>query len=169
METQSIEKSQRINLGAGRVKFSDDAIKKLNYVLSGLFMLTAISYFINYMEKEHELGRHFFTSFIYIFTALLFFLKARIELSSTSKYAPHFMISDDFIKVKTGVFKKSILINWNDIKKVELGSYKIGIKDKTGVQYYPYQTRKDTSIQIKRAIEEMATQKGIEVENLLRR
>lgn len=169
METQSIEKGQRINLGAGRVKFSDDAIKKLNYLLSGLFMLTAISYFINYMEKEHELGRHFFTSLIYIFTALLFFFKARIELSSTSKYAPHLVVSDQGLKIKTGVFKKSVYINWDDVKKIELGYYKIGIKENTGLQYFPYKTRKETSIELKKAIQAIAEQKGIEVENLLKR
>jgi hypothetical protein len=169
MESQLIKKSQRINLGAGNVKFSDDAIKKLNYLLGGLFMLSAVSYFIEYLDRGSELGRHILTSCIFFLGGLLFFFKAQIELSQTSKYAPHFIISENVIKIKTGVFKKSQLINWDDVKKVELGYYKIGIKDRSGLQYYPYQTRKETSIQIKRVIEDIATQKGIEVENLLKR
>lgn len=61
------------------------------------------------------------------------------------------------------------MINWEEVIRIELGNYKIGIKDKTGLQYYPYQTRKETSIRVKGAIEAIATDKGIEVQNLLKR
>ncbi|MGM0579469.1 MAG: hypothetical protein ACQETL_02240 [Bacteroidota bacterium] len=169
MEAQLEVKGKRINLGAGNVKFSDDAIKKLNYLLGGLFMLTAILYFVNFLEKGFEVGRHFFTSGIYFFAGLLFFFKAHFELSPTSKYAPHFIISETGLKIKTGVFKKPEFIDWGDVKKIELGYYKIGIKDRTGLQYFPYRSRKETSIEIKREIEDIASQKGIEVENLLKR
>jgi hypothetical protein len=166
METQSIKQSQRINLGAGNVKFSESTIRKLNYFLSAMFLVMAFLYLfrdsIGLFEKIGMSGLYFFTGFLFLF-------KARIELSQTSKYAPHFVISEQRIKIKTGVFKKSEFINWDDVKKVELGYYKIGIKDKTGLQFYPYKTRKETSIQIKRAIEEIASQKEIEVENLLKR
>jgi len=166
MEAQSIEKNQRINLGAGNVKFSDNAIKKVNYFLGLLFVLAAILYmFRNNAGPVERIGM---TS-LYFFSGVLFILKASIELSTTSKYAPHFIISQNGLKIKTGVFKKSEFINWDEVKKVELGNYKIGIKDKTGLQFYPYVTRKETSIKIKRAIEAITAQKGIEVENLLRK
>jgi hypothetical protein len=166
METQSIEQSQRINLGPEN-KFSDDANKKLNYFLGTLFIASGTLYF--FRDNAGALERIVFSTSHFLMGIFLIFIKARIELSTSSKYAPHFLISQNGLRIKTSVLKKSQFINWNDIKKMELGSYKIGIKDKTGLQYYPYTTRKERSIRIKRAIEEMATKKGIEVENLLRK
>jgi hypothetical protein len=166
MEIQSVEKSQRINLGAGNVKFSENTIRNVNYFLSVLFLIMACLYLfrgsIGVFEKIGMSGLYFFTGFLFLF-------RAQIELSQTSKYAPHFIISAQGLKIKTGVFNKSEFINWVDVKKVELGYYKIGIKDKTGIQYYPYKTRKETSIELKRIIETIAIEKGIEVENLLKR
>ncbi|WP_375579411.1 hypothetical protein ABWH96_20840 [Marivirga tractuosa] len=167
METQSIEKSQRINLGARNVKFSDDAIKKLNYLLGTLFIGMSVLYF--FRDNAGIAEKVVFCSAYFIMGLFFLFIKARIELSPTSKYAPHFLVSENGLKIKTGVLKKSQFIDWNDVKKIELGYYKIGIKDQTGLQFYPYQTRKETSIKIKRAIEDIAAQKGIEVENLLKK
>jgi hypothetical protein len=166
MEAQSIEKSLRINLGAGN-KFSDDANKKLNYFLGTLFIASGILYF--FRDNAGAVERIGFATSHFLMGVFLVFIKARIELSTSSKYAPHFLISNDGLRIKTSVLKKSKYIKWDDIKKVELGSYKIGIKDKTGLQYHPYTTRKERSIQIKKAIEEIACQKGVEVENLLRK
>jgi|GEM_PF-6582995 hypothetical protein len=166
MDTQSIEKSQRINLGAGNVKYPDNAFRKLSYFLAALWLVLLI---VSIFKENDGLFEKVGMPAIYALNGIFFFFKAHFELSTTSKYAPHFIISESGIKIKTGVFKKSELINWNDVKKIELGYYKIGIKDKTGLQYYPYQTRKETSIRIKRAIEAIAVQKGIEVENLLKR
>ncbi|SMG43224.1 hypothetical protein SAMN05661096_02994 [Marivirga sericea] len=166
METQSIEQSQRINLGAGNVKFSESTIRKSNYFLGALFMIMALLYLfrdsIGVFEKIGMSGLYFSTGFLFLF-------KAQIELSQTSKYAPHFVISEHGLKIKTGVFKKSNFINWNNIRKIELGYYKIGIKDKGEMQYFTYQTRKETSIELKRLIEAIAAQKGVEVENLLKK
>lgn len=166
METQSVEKNRRINLGAGNVKFSESTIRKLNYFLGAMFLVMAFIYvFRDSIGVFERIGM----SGLYFFTAFLFLFKAQIELSTTSKFAPHFIISELGLKIKTGVFKKSEFIKWNDVMKIELGYYKIGIKDKTGLLYYPYTTRKETSIELKRSIEAVAEQKGIEIENLLRR
>lgn len=166
METQSIERSQRINLGADNLQFSDNTYRKLYYFLAAIWLIL----FVFALSKDNS---GYFEKFgmpsIYFICGMLYFFKAHFELSPISKYAPHFIISDSTIKIKTGVFKNSLFINWDDIKKIELGNYKIGIKDKTGLQYYPYKTRKETSIKIKRTIEGIAAQKGIEVDNLLKR
>lgn len=168
METQSIERSQRINLGAGDISMSESTARKLSYLAGTLMITSSVFYFISFITGG-DLGWRLISSVLFFISGTMFLLKAHFELSPTSKYASHFIISENVIKIKTGVFKKSQFINWDDIKKIELGYYKIGIKDKTGLQFYPYATRKQTSIQIKRAIEAVATQKGIAVENLLKR
>jgi len=166
MEAQSIEQIQRINLRSDNLNYSDNTYRKLYYFLAAFWLLLVVFA----LSKDNS---GYFEKFgmpsIYFISGILYFFKAHFELSSTSKYAPHFMISQNGLKIKTGVFKNSLFINWDDIKKIELGNYKIGIKDKTGLQYYPYRTTKETSIKIKRTIEGIAAQKGIEVENLLRK
>lgn len=166
METQLEVKGKRINLGAGNVKYPDKTYKILYYFLAALWLVMFVYYFFRESEGLFE---KIAMPAIYLLTSCMFFFKARFELTSTSKYAPHFIISQNGLKIKRDVFKKSEFINWDDVKKVELGYYKIGIKDRTGLQYFPYRTRKETSIEIKREIEDIASQKGIEVENLLKR
>jgi hypothetical protein len=166
METKSVEKGKRINIGAGNLKYPDNTYRKLYYSLSALWLVLFV---ISVFKENNGLFQKLVMPAIYGINGAFFFFKAHFELSSTSKYAPHFIISENGLKIKTGVFKNSEFIKWKDVKKVELGYYKIGIKDKTGLQFYPYKTRKETSIQIKRAIEEIASQKEIEVENLLKR
>ena len=168
MDSQISVNGQRINLGVDQ-RFSDSALKKANYLLIGLSLIMSVLNFISYLEKGTEFTRYLIQSGVYFLFSILFFLRIRIEFSPTSKYAAHFMISENGLKMKRGVFKKSEFIHWQDVQKIELGNYKLGIKDKTGLQYYPYQTRKETSIAIKRAIEAIAAQKGIEVENLLKK
>lgn len=166
METQSIEQSQRINLGSGNFKFSDNANRKLSYFLALLFFYMGFSFIFNEDARNfNRLGM----GPLYLLAGSLYILKAQFEFSRTSKYAPHFIISEKGLKIKTGVFNKSNFISWESIKKIELGNYKIGIKDRAGFQYFPYKTRKETSIELKRSIEAIAAQKGVEVENLLRK
>jgi len=165
MGTQSLEKSQRINLGSGDISMSEKSLRRLSYLACILFLIPSIYY----VTKDDVRTFEVVMSAIYLLNAGLFFFRAHFELSTTSKYAPHFLVSQNDLKIKTSVYKNSKYIDWDDVKKIELGYYKIGIQDKTGLQYYPYKTRKETSIKLKRTIEEIATQKGIEVENLLKR
>ncbi|WP_296622773.1 hypothetical protein [Marivirga sp.] len=166
METQLELKGKRINLGAGYLKYPDKTFRKLSYFLAAVWLVLL---FVSIFKKNNGLFEKVGIPAIYALNGIFFFFKAHFELSPTSKYAPHFIISKDGLKTKRSVLKKSEFINWNDVKKIELGYYKIGIKDRTGLQFYPYTTRKETSIEIKREIESIAVSKGIEVENLLKR
>ncbi|WKK86866.2 hypothetical protein QYS48_08330 [Marivirga arenosa] len=169
METQALEKSQRFTLGSGEISFSDSLARKMNYIIGGLMMICSLYYIISYIYEESDFNYKIISGLLFFFSASIFLFRAHFELSTSSKYAPHFRISTKGIKIKTGVFKKSILFNWDDIKKIEIGYYLVGIKDKTGIQYFSYKTRRETSIQIKRAIKDMAIQKEKEVEDLSRR
>jgi len=104
---------------------------------------------------------------VFFLSASIFLFRAHFELSPNSKYAPHFLISQNGIKTKTGVFKKSEFINWDEIIKMEIGYHLLGIKTTSSLNYHSCHTRKETSIQIKKTIEAVAVEKGIEVENLL--
>jgi len=169
METRSIEQNQRFTLGSRDISMSEKTAIKLNYIAGGLMMISSLYYIISFIFVDTEFSYKIISGGLFFLSASIFLFRAHFELSPNSKYAPHFMISQNGLKIKTGVFKKSEFISWDAVKKVELGNYKIGIKDKTGTQYYPYQTRKETSIKLKRTIETFANQKGIEVENLLKR
>jgi hypothetical protein len=169
METQSLEKSQKFTLGSGDISMSEKTAIKLNYIAGGLMMISSLYYIISFILKDTEFSYKIISGVLFFLSASIFLFRAHFELSPSSKYAPHFLISTTGIKIKTGVFKNSEFFKWHDIKKIEIGYYLIGIKDKTGLEYFPYRTRKETSIQIKRAIEDLAAQKGIVVENLSRR
>jgi hypothetical protein len=169
MSLQTVEKSQRINLGAGQVHPPGSTARRLTYVASGLFMLAAVFNIIDYFVERTYLGRHIFTSTMYFLAGISFLFSGRIEMSSTSKYAPHFIISESGLRIKTGVFSKSQFFKWDDIRQIELSSNKIGIKmnEIKGLIYYPYATQKETSIdKIKTAIEALAAPKGIEVKKI---
>jgi hypothetical protein len=169
METQSIEKNKRFTLGSGDISMSEKTAIKLNYIAGGLMMISSLYYIISFIFVDTEYSYKIISGVLFFLSSSIFLFRAHFELSPSSKYAPHFLISATGIKIKTGVFKNSEFFKWNDVKKIEIGYYLIGIKDRSGMQYYPYKTRKETSIKIKKAIEDVATQKGIEVENLLKR
>ncbi|HET8859841.1 hypothetical protein [Marivirga sp.] len=163
-------RGKRINLGSGRLDISEKNARIFNFIVGFLFLgmtLILISNLLNdsdsnFVDKLHPLA--------YFLIAIFYLGKAGIVQSKTSKYAPHFIISDNVLKIKTSVFKKSEHISWNDIKKIELGNFKIGLKlnNTKNLIYYPYTARKDTSIDIKRSIKAIAVKRGIEVENLLK-
>ncbi len=169
METQLELKGKRINLGAGRTDISVKNARIFNFIAGFLFLALTIIIIPKLINESESNFADKLLPLLYLAIAIFYLGKASIAQSKTSKYAPHFIVSENVMKIKTSVFKKSEFINWNDVKKVEFGKYKIGIKDKAGLQYYPYKTRKETSIELKNSIKAIAQQKGIEVENLLKR
>jgi len=169
METQLNLKHKRINLGYGRTDISEKNARIFNFIVGFLFIGMFSILFPRLLNWSENNIIDKLQPFIYLLIGFFYLGTATIVQSKTSKYAPHFLISQDLIKIKTEVFKKPKLINWNDVKKVEFGNFKIGIKDTSGLQYYPYKTRPETSIELKRAIKVVAAEKEIEVENLLKR
>ncbi|SMG43218.1 hypothetical protein SAMN05661096_02993 [Marivirga sericea] len=169
MKTESIEQSQRFTLGSGDISMSEKTARKLNCIAGGLMMISSLYYIISFIFEGADSNYKIISGVSFFLSASIFLFRAQIELSTTSKYAPHFLISKNGLKIKTSVFGQSEFISWENVKKIELGYYLIGIKDKMGLQYYRYNTRKEISIKIKRAIKDVVEQKGIEVENLLKR
>lgn len=169
MEPQLEVKGKRINLGSGRLDISEKNARIFNFIIGFLFLGMTLILIPNLLNESESNFVDKLLPLSYFAIGIFYLGKASIAQSKTSKYAPHFFISQDVIKIKREIFKNSVIIQWDAIKKIELGNYKIGIKDKTGLQYFPYKTRKETSIKIKRTIEAIADQKGIEVENLLKR
>jgi len=48
METRSIEQSQRFNLGSGDISMSEKTTIKLNYIASGLMMISLLYYIASF-------------------------------------------------------------------------------------------------------------------------
>jgi len=160
---------QRINLVAGQLHPPGSTANRLNYVVTGLFMLAAVFNLIDYFVEGTDLGRHLLISATYFLAAMLTFLKNRVELSSTSKYSPHLMVYEEGLKIKTSVLSKSQFFNWNDILQIELSNDKIGVKmnETKGLIYYPYPTQKANSIEkMKSTIEAVAAPKGIDLKKI---
>jgi len=169
METQALEKSQRINLGSGPLNLSEVTARRFNFFAAFFFIGLSILVIYNLFNKENSNFADKSMPFAYMMIGLVYLFKASVAQSKTSMHAPHFLLTEKGIKIKVGVLKKSQFIEWNDIQKIELGNYKIGFKIKSETQFYPYQTRKETSIVLKKAIKTKANELGIEVENLLRK
>lgn len=167
MEKQSQIKSQRINLGEGNISTPKSKARKLSYVISGLLLLSSLFMVFDYLEEGTELGKHILIGGLYFVTGIVFLFRAKTTFTETSKISPHMLISEVGIKIKPGVFNKSQFINWNEIQKIELGNFKIGLKlnNTKNLIYYSYNARNSTLTEIKSSIETIAAQKEIEVKN----
>lgn len=171
METQSIEKSQRINLTIYDPGISYKKARRLSYLIGGLCLLSSLFMFFDYLEEGTKLGKHILMGGLYLVVGGIFFFRAKMVFSETSKVTAHILTTADGIKIKTTILGKGQFIRWNDIQKVEIQDKRIGFKLKNTKKpiFYRYKSTNETSIQIKKAIEAIAVQKGTEVENLLKR
>jgi hypothetical protein len=166
MNTQAIEKSQRINLTKYDAGISEKKARKLSYVIGGMFLLSSLFMLFDYLEEGTQLGKHILVGVLYLVSGGIFLFRAKTTFSETSKVAPHILMTVDGIKIKTSILGKSQFIRWTDIQKVEIQYKRIGFKlnNTKKTIYYPYKSRKNTSIQIKRALEDIASKEGIEME-----
>lgn len=164
-----MKQRQRINLLIAETGHPAARARSLTYVASALFMIAAVFNLIDYDVEGTDLARHIILSTTYFLAALLFFFKIRFELSDTSKYAPHFIISQDGFKIKTGILNKSQFIEWNNIKKIELGRNKVGVKmnEAKSLIYYQHPAHNKSSVEkTKGIIEAVAASKGAEVKKI---
>ncbi|HET8859842.1 hypothetical protein [Marivirga sp.] len=138
MEKQSQLKSQRINLGKGNLGLPENTGKRLSYVIAGLFLLSSLFMVFDYLEEGTELIKHILIGGLYFVSGIVFLFRATTKFTETSKVAPHMLISEEGIKIKPGIFNKSQFIGWNEIQKIELGNFKIGLKlnNTTNLIYY---------------------------------
>jgi hypothetical protein len=166
METQSRENSLRINLTTYDPGTSYKKARRLNYVIGGLFLLSSLFMFFDYLEEGTDLFRHILFGGMYLVAGIVFLFRAKTNFSESSKIIPHILTTKEGIKIKTSLLGKAQYIKWNDIEKVEIRKERIGFKlnNSNNRIYYVYKSTEDTPIKIKRAIEYLDLQKRIQVD-----
>lgn len=88
---------------------------------------------------------------------------AFMVFGSKSRYAPHVIIGDSFIEFKRNLFKPSKRLIWESIERINFSSYEITFVLGDSDETFDYVANPDISIKVKRAIRDVANDKGIEV------
>ncbi len=80
-----------------------------------------------------------------------------------SKKAGRVELTDDVFFIKQDLFKAPITIKWADIQAIDLGDYILGFKKDDKMYYINYNTKKDSSEEIKSALRKYAEKKDIKL------
>ncbi len=86
-----------------------------------------------------------------------------LGLSEKSKYAPKVLLNEDYILIKKSFWKPAKQLNWNNISSIKYQSYQIDFRGNKETYTFTYDTSSATSIEIKRAIRELAENKRMQV------
>ncbi len=98
-----------------------------------------------------------------IIGGLYLILYGYLGLSEKSKYAPKVVLTNEFIKIKKYFWKAGKKLKWSDISSIQYKSYQINFQIGKENYFFIYITNPDTSIEIKRAIREVAEINSIHV------
>lgn len=85
--------------------------------------------------------------------------------SIPSKKAGRVELDDNGFLIKQDLFRKPISENWENIQAMDLGDYTLGFKKNNEMHYIKYNTKKDSSEEIKNAFRGYANKKNIQVLN----
>lgn len=83
--------------------------------------------------------------------------------NKSSKYAPRFSLDENMLLFKKSLSNRPIIFDWDRIKRIEMGPYRMIIAEEGSDKTLDYQTSSEISKEIKSAIREMAKSKHIEV------
>ena len=90
-------------------------------------------------------------------------LYAILNYSIHSTRAGRVELTDKYFLLKQDLFKKPVAINWEEIQSIDLGDYTLGFKKNEEMYYLKYNTRKDSSDEIKNALRRYADKKNIKL------
>lgn len=88
---------------------------------------------------------------------------AVLAYSKRSKYAPKVRWNPERIELKNSFWKKARWIKWSEIKRIHFASFKVEFELANGTQPFPYNTKAETSRELKRMLREFAESQRIEV------
>lgn len=88
---------------------------------------------------------------------------ALFVFNKNSRFAPKVTVNDKFIEIKKGILKSPNKIMWSDIRRISYDSFEITFDMGVTTEVFRYETASDISIEIKKAIREVADDMGIEV------
>jgi hypothetical protein len=132
-----------------------------------LFVLVGLPNVINGIDKLREVpltNWGLFLGGFLLLTGLAMIIMGFILFDSTSKLAPKFEIDEVQILVKEDIFKKTKLLNWNEITEISFKPFALEFMftDKSS-QLVILKTTGETSIEIKKSIREIADKKLINI------
>ncbi len=94
---------------------------------------------------------------------ILFFVLSTLSLSEKSRFAPSIRVDEKEIRLKRNLFISPVIISWNDIKNIQMGSYDLAISTNRGKIDFLYRAYPDDSALIKSFIRELAELKQIAI------
>ncbi len=148
-------------------RYSARAQRRLYYFLSILFIAQGIIS-INYLFSNTASRGFKIISFILIVCwfigAIYLTLMAVLAFSESSKYAPRIKVDDNQLELKKSVFKAAEILKWQDIKKIEFGQYQLNLRLADKDFSFTYKRNRNISLDIKKAIREIAELKNIEIQ-----
>lgn len=98
-----------------------------------------------------------------VFMATSFIITGTIGLSKKSRFSPKIKIEENALTIKEGLWSGISRFNWDDIKQIKLGSYKIWVTSNGKEKKFNLDSTSQISIEIKKAIREIGLQKNITV------
>ena len=141
-------------------KLDPKPLPKGFYILQGLLFIFMGSVFLfdNVLQPWNTIAGVFaiLAGFGYIFLS-------PFKYSEKSRLFPKIKIDDDMIWAKTGFWSRPVVVRWEDIREIDLDSFKINFKLKKSSQSFRYNCYPEISIALKNAIREEADLRGIKV------
>jgi hypothetical protein len=132
-----------------------------------LFILVGIGNTINGIDKLMEGSLSTWILFLSIFlllTGLLMLTLGIILFNPKSRFAPKVEVDDEQIIIREDVFNRTKSIRWREIKQIDFKSYALAFLYQDGTsQQVLLKTTKETSVEIKRSLRDMAYQKLITI------
>jgi len=98
-----------------------------------------------------------------IILSIFYLIYSFVGYSLKSKYAAKIRTTYSHIEIKPDFWKPTIKLNWNDIKRISFGNYKVEFSLPNETKTVNYDTTAELSIQLKQLIRESAEQQKIEV------
>lgn len=130
----------------------------------GLYIFTGIIFIINggiilYSNNLKLLS--IIVGVLMILAGLGYLFLSPFKYSQKSKFFPRVKINEVSIWAKTGFWSRPVIVRWEDIREIDLDSYRINFKLKKSSQSFRYNCIPETSVALKMAIREEADSKGI--------
>jgi len=135
-------------------------------VPKGLYIFTGIIFIVNgsFMLFSNSLKPlSIVVGILTILAGIGYLILSPFKYSRKSRLFPSVKIDNNSIWAKTGFWSRPVVVKWEDIREIDLDSYKVHFKLKKSSQSFRYNCIPETSIVLKNAIREEADSRGIKV------
>ena len=149
---------QTILLGNGAL--SSVTLSRWGHVFIGLVLiLNGFNTFLNDISGYFD----YIMLIINLGAGIYSLLYAMIALTKFSSFSPKIKLTDSIIQLKSGVMKKSKILAWAEIKKIDFHAYQIDFAMDNDTFSFSYRSNAKISKRIKEALREISKTKNIEI------